>query len=654
MGRKNPGGTNMAEHGVIEKQEQTSVIEHFLGERPVHAFIALSIVSLTVSLSLYHLFLSWAGLVDAYSFRSTHVCFVLVIAILFKPLGRKSWKDPFNLCSIIDFSLIAIVIITQIYILYDIDEFVFRGGNLTNWDVRIGSAMLFIVLEVTRRMVGWALVLIAGFFLLHTYLADHFFWLFYGPPNDWATIVDYLFMRENGIYGIPTMVMATYVFLFILFGAILMESGAGRFFINLALALTGGRKGGPAKASILASTLMATISGAAVANVVVTGTFTIPLMKRIGYRPQFAGAVEACASGGGQIMPPVMGASAFLIAEFLAVPYLDVCLAAIFPAILYMFSVYIMVHFEAGKYNLPTLKKEEMPSAKEELKKGGHLFLSVLVIIVLLASGYTPMYAAFWAIISVFALSSLRKETRMTPIKMLKFLESGALKALPVSISCACAGIVIGSIFVSGLGLKFTHLIVTIADGQLWIALILTMFASLILGMGLVTVAVYITVAALVVPALVTMGVTPVAAHFFAFYFGLVCNITPPVALAAFAAAGIAGSNPMRTGFSAMRLGISKYLLPFVFVFSPGLLFVGPWWEILRSFAAASIGIFAVSLLSEGWLYDKIKWHIRLFMIIPSGLLFLPYPAYNLLGLILFAGTVFLLRSKRPQAALQS
>jgi len=640
----------MAENSALVESKESSIVEHFLGEHPSHAMVALAIVSLTVSLSLYHLYLSWAGLVDAYSFRSTHLSFVLVIAFLFKPLGRDSWRDPYNWWSALDFTLIAIVIIAQIYILYDIDEFILRGGNLDEWDVWIGTAVIFVLLEATRRMVGWALVIIAGFFLAHTYLSDNFFWIFYGPPNNWETIVDYIFMRENGIYGVPIMVMATYIFLFILFGAMLMESGAGRFFINLALALTGGRKGGPAKAAILASTLMGTISGAAVANVVVTGTFTIPLMKRIGYRPQFAGAVEACASGGGQILPPVMGAAAFIIAEFLAIPYLSVCLAAIFPAILYMFSIYIMVHYEAVKYNLPTLKKESMPSAKEELKKGGHLFLSLLIIIVLLAVGFTPMYAAFWGIISVFVLSSLRKETRMTPIKVLKFLENGALKALPVSISCACAGIVIGSIFVSGLGLKFTNLIISIAGGNLWIALILTMFASLVLGMGLVTVAVYITVAALVIPALVTMGVNPMAAHFFAFYFGLVCNITPPVALAAFAAAGIAGSNPMRTGFEAMRLGISKYLLPFVFVFSPGLLFEGPWWEIIRSFAAASLGIFAITLTTEGWFRGELKWYLRAFFLIPSGLLFLPQPGYNLLGLVLLAGSIYLLRSKRSQA----
>ena len=634
----------MAEKIELKEKKDPSVLENYLGENPVNAVTALSIISLAVSLSIYHLYLSWAGLVDAYSFRSTHLSFVLVLVFLFKPLGRKSWKDPYTALSIVDFLFIGIIIATQIYILYDIDEFIFRGGNLNEYDVWFGTVMIFIVMEATRRTVGWAMVIIAGFFLVHTAFSDHFFWIFYGPPSGWETIVDYLFMRENGIYGVPLMVMATYIFLFILFGAILMESGAGRFFINLALALTGARKGGPAKASILASTLMATISGAAVANVVVTGTFTIPLMKKIGYRPHFAGAVEACASSGGQIMPPVMGASAFIIAEFLAMPYLKVCLAAIIPGLLYMYSIFIMVHYEAQKYDLPTLKKEELPSAREELRNGGHLFLSVLVIIGLLAVGFTPMYAALWGIISVFVLSSLRKETRMTPIKILKFLENGALKALPVSIACACAGIVIGSIFVSGLGLKFTNLIVTIADGQLWIALILTMVASLILGMGLVTVAVYITVAALVIPALEAMGVTPIAAHFFAFYFGLVSAITPPVALASFAAAGIAEANPMQTGFTSFRLGFAKYILPFVFVFSPGLLFEGPWYEILRAAAGATLGIMAITMTTEGFFYRNLNLGTRAFMVIPSALLFVPYWECNIIGAVICLGVMYTLR----------
>ena len=642
----------MPETVVYKEEKNPTIFETLLQGRPPHVIVAFVAASLSISLSLYHLFIAYAGTVEAHAFRSTHLAFILVITFLVKPLGRKSWREPYKWYSFIDFLLLTAVIAIQAYSLYDIEAFIFRRGDLTNWDLWIGTAMIFILLEATRRTVGWAMVLISGFFLAHTALSDHFFWIFYGPPNSWHTIVDYLFMRENGIFGIPLMVMATYIFLFILFGAILMESGAGRFFINLALALTGSRRGGPAKASIVASALMATVSGSAVANVVTTGTFTIPLMKRIGYRPRFAAAVEACSSSGGQIMPPVMGAAAFIIAEFLSMPYLKVCAAAFFPAILYFFSIFVMVHFEAAKRDLAMLKKEDLPNAKAELKRGGHLFISLIIIIGLLVIGYTPMYAAFWAIVSVLVLSFIKKETRMSPARLLCALEDGATKALPVSIACACAGIIIGSVFVSGLGLKFTNLIVTISAGRLWLALFLTMIAALVLGMGSTTTAVYITVAALVIPALVKMGVVPIAAHFFAFYFGLVSAITPPVALAAFAAAGISGSNPMETGFSSFRLGIAKYILPFVFVYGPGLVLVGSWYDVFRSVIATTLGLFALTIATEGWLYDRVSPGVRILMIIPSVLLFLPHMHYNFIGFGVFVGLVLYLRKKHATFAL--
>jgi TRAP transporter 4TM/12TM fusion protein len=369
---------------------------------------------------------------------------------------------------------------------------------------------------------------------------------------------------------------------------------------------------------------MASVSGSAVANVVTTGSFTIPLMKRIGYRDYFAGAVEACASSGGQIMPPVMGAAAFVIAEFLNLPYLKVAVAGLFPALIYFFSIFVMVHFEARKRNLSTISAAELPSFKAEVKRGGHLFLSIAIIIILLIVGYTPMFAAFWAIISILVLSFLRPETRMTPVDILSALEEGARMAVAVSVACAAAGIIIGCVFVSGLGLKFTNLIVTTAGGILPIALVLTMIASLILGMGLTTTAVYITLAALVIPALTKMGVVPIAAHLFAFYFGLVSAITPPVALASFAAAGIAGSPPMKTGFHSLRLGIAKYILPFVFVYAPGMVFVGSWNEILFSIAGGFAGIYALTITTEGWCLFKVRWSARILMGICAVLFFAP------------------------------
>jgi TRAP transporter 4TM/12TM fusion protein len=609
-----------------EEQKKQSILEWLLDQEkgPLAYPLELVICLLSISLSIYHLYVAYAGSLEAHAFRSTHLAFVMVLCFLLRPLGRSEWTAPKNAWFGLDLLFIFLTIAIQVYTLWDLEAFIFRRGDLNTLDLWAGGILLILLLEATRRTVGWAMVIIAGFFLIQTAYSNYFFSIFYGPPSSWFTIIDYLFMRENGIYGIPLMVMATYIFLFVLFGAILVRSGAGRFFINVAMALTGSRIGGPAKASVVSSCLMASVSGSAVANVVTTGSFTIPLMKRIGYRPYFAGAVEACASSGGQIMPPVMGAAAFVIAEFMNVPYLTVAVAGLFPAVIYFFSIFVMVHFEARKKNLSTVPKEELPNLKEELKKGGHLFISILIIVGLLIAGYTPMFAAFGGIISILVLSSLRPETRMTPSQMFSAFEEGARQAIPVSIACATAGIIIGCVFVSGLGNKFTGLIELLSGGYLWATLILTMFASLILGMGLTTTAVYITLAALVIPALIKMGVAPMAAHFFAFYFGLVSAITPPVALASFAAAGIAGSNPMQTGYHSFRLGIAKYLLPFMFVYNPALVFDGNWYQIIAAVATGFAGIYALTVTTEGWLLRRAGFMTRVLMAIAAFSMFFP------------------------------
>ena len=315
-----------AETQKLEYQEEKkeSILEFLLRRQKgiFHYPLELTICFLSIALSIYHLFVAYAGSLEAHAFRSTHLAFVMILCFLLRPLGRKKWTDPKNAWFAVDLICVLLTLAVQIYTLWDLDAFIFRRGDLDQLDIYAGTVLLILLLEATRRTVGWAMVIIAGFFIIQTALSDHFFGIFYGPPSSWFTMIDYLFMRENGIYSIPLMVMATYIFLFILFGAILVRSGAGRFFINVALSLTGSKVGGPAKASVVSSCLMASVSGSAVANVVTTGSFTIPLMKRIGYRDYFAGAVEACASSGGQIMPPVMGAAAFVIAEFLNLPYL--------------------------------------------------------------------------------------------------------------------------------------------------------------------------------------------------------------------------------------------------------------------------------------------------------------------------------------------
>ena len=607
-----------------EKREH-SFLEIGLRERrfTLPVFIALTVTTLSIALALFHLYVAVYGAPESRSFRSTHLTAMFVLAILVNPLFRGSLRvalivpgSPGNLKRVIgfvvDMGLVGLGIFIQAYTLYDVYAFQGRIAGLAQADIVVGILMVGLVLEGTRRAVGWTLVCVALFFVIHSLYANHFFSIFYGPPTSLERYVDVIFLRADGIFGVPIMVASTYIVLFILFGAILIRSGAGRFFIDLAISLTGHRVGGPAKASVVASAFMGMVSGSAVANVVTTGSFTIPLMKRLGYRPKFAGAVEACASSGGQITPPIMGAAAFIMAEFLHISYLWVIVAAVVPTLLYFATIYFMVHLEAEKHDIATVERDRIPKFLEVLGEGWHLLFSLIILIGLLVVGFTPMMAAFWAIISLVALSFVNKSTRMSAVDILAALESGVRNTVPVTIACACAGIIIGSIFVSGFGLKFTNSVIALSGNHLFVLLILTGIAGIILGMGMTTTAVYITVAALIVPSLIEIGVEPIAAHMFAFYYGVVSCITPPVALASFAGAAIAGTPPMSTAVESARIGIAKYLVPFVFVYNPALLFEGPLWLTAYSTVAAFIGLWVLSVALEGWLRGPLSMPMRL------------------------------------------
>jgi TRAP transporter 4TM/12TM fusion protein len=587
--------------------------------RNVAWWVTVACATLAIALALFHLFTAVFGTPESRSFRSTHLTGMLVLAILLNPLGRASWRDALDDAwtqagFAFDLALVALGIGIQVYTLWDISAFVEREGDLITSDLWFGSAMILLVLETTRRAVGLPMVLVTAFFIAHSLYANYFFGFFYGPPTSFVKYIDVVFIRSEGIFGIPISVAATYIVLFIMFGAILIRSGAGRLFIDLAIALTGHRTGGPAKASVVASAFLGTVSGSAVANVVTTGAFTIPLMKRLGYRPRFAAAVEACASSGGQITPPIMGAAAFIIAEFLHVSYFYVIVAAIIPTFLYFATVYFMVDIEAEKEGIARLDRNTLPRVWGVLQQGWHQLLTLGVLVGLLAVGYTPMMSAFWSIITLVALSFIQKATRMSAVDLFAALESGVRSAMPVTVACACAGIIIGSIFVSGLGLKFTNQVIELSGGHLFLLLALTGVAGIILGMGMTTTAVYITVAALIVPSLIQMDVVPVAAHLFAFYYGVVSTITPPVALASFAAAAIAGSPPMATAVESARIGIAKYLVPFVFVYNPSLLFEGPLWLTAVSMVMATAGLWGLSVMIEGWCRGGLSMPVRLFV----------------------------------------
>ena len=403
---------------------------------------------LSIGLAFYHLFVAVYGTPEGRSFRSVHLSVMMILAVFIYPVFRKSINDKIILPndekgnflrllgSIYDLLIIISIIFVQLWTTWDVETFMMRYGDKYIGDIIVGSILIFLVLDGTRRAVGWAMVFVAGFFMLHALYAHKFFGFFYGPPTRLAKYIDTLFMTSDGIYGIPLYVASTYIVLFIIFGAILIRSGVGRFFVDLAISLTGHRTGGPAKAAVVASGMTGTVYGSAVANVVTTGSFTIPLMKNYGYRPRFAAAVEACASSGGQITPPIMGAAAFIMAEFLEAPYSYVILAAIIPAFLYFVTIYFMVHVEAEKHGIEKIDKSMLPNVIDVLKSGWHMLLSLVVLIALLIYGYTAMKAGFWAIISVIFLSFFKSNTRMSVVDLLGAFESGIKSTVPVTIAC--------------------------------------------------------------------------------------------------------------------------------------------------------------------------------------------------------------------------
>ncbi len=628
-----------------QEQHELGFLERLMLGRAHGAVKAVLLVStiISIALAIFHLYVAAFGTPEGRSFRSVHLTVMLVLAIFMFPLFRKSMRDPIVVAGdprnglrmtgfAIDLLLVALVLFVEVYTIWDIEAFQLRLGDKYPPDLIVGGILIVLVLEGTRRAVGWAMVFVTGFFVFHTLFADHFYGFFYGPPVRFPKFIDSLFVASDGIFGIPLHVVATYIVLFIIFGAVLIRSGAGRFFIDLAVALTGHRLGGPAKAAVVASGFMGTVSGSAVANVVTTGSFTIPLMKNLGYRPRFAAAVEACASSGGQITPPIMGAAAFIMAEFLETPYSAIIVAAAIPAFLYFATIYFMVHLEADKHDIGAIDKKSLPRVGETLAGGWHLLIALIVLVYFLLVGYTPMKSAIWGLGTLFALSFINKGTRMSPVDLLAALEAGIRATVPVTIACACAGLIIGSVFVSGLGLKFTQSVIEISHGNLLVLLALTGVSAIVLGMGITTTAVYITVAALIVPALIKSGIVPIAAHMFAFYFGVVSAITPPVALASFAAAAIAKTPPMATAVESTRIGIAKYIVPLVFVYDPSLLFVGPLWLTVVTTALALTGLWVLSIGFAGWYRGPINPLQRVAAFVAAILILLP-PLDRIAGL---------------------
>jgi len=604
---------------------------------------------IAVAMSAYHLYTGAFGTPEALLHRSIHLMFALTLIFMIYPFSKghpHRW---------LDFILLGFSLTSIFYLFWNYDYFVTRYPYvhpLSKADLTLGIILTLILLEAARRTIGLAMPVTAVVFIAYAYIGPHLPGLLHHAGQNTEAIVDQLYMTTEGIFGIPLGVSATYVILFVIFGAFLEKSGTGQFFMELAASTTGKTRGGPGKIAVVSSGLFGTISGSAVANVMVTGQFTIPMMKRTGFQPHFAGAVEATASTGGQIMPPVMGAAAFVMAEFTGLPYITVCKHALIPALLYYLSVFMAIHFEAIRTNLRGMA-EEAPRLVVVLVGKGHLLLPVAVIIYLMFAGYTPMYACIFSILSVLLLANLKKETRMGLKKILQALEEGAKGTLTVAVACACAGIVIGVINLTGLGLKFTSFVLFLAGESLVPALMFTMLAGIILGMGLPTTAAYIVMAALLVPALIKLGIPTIAAHMFAFYYAIISAITPPVALAVYAGAGLAGSNMWKTGLAAVRLGAPGFIIPFMFAYEPSLLFIGSPWTIFISFITASIGVVMLAAGMIGWLLRDPKPIERLFLIAGAILLIKPGFYTDIAGLVLL-GLVILLQEMRKEKEVEA
>lgn len=601
-------------------------------KREMKGFWNILINAICIVFALFQLYTATFGILDAHLQRAIHLAFGFLLIFLLYP-ARKSWsRTSMNPLDVI-FAIVGAA--SALYIVVNYKELVLRAGMNNETDFVVGVVGTLMVFEAARRVVGWPMITVAFVFIAYAFFGPYIPGIMAHRGVQVQELFDHLFFTTEGIFGTPMGVSSTFIYLFILFGSYLEATGLGKFFIDLANAIAGWAAGGPAKVAVLSSGLMGTVSGSSVGNVAGTGAFTIPMMKKLGYRPAFAGAVEAAASTGGQLMPPVMGAAAFLMAEFVGVPYFDVVKAAVIPALLYYIGVWLGVHYEAKKYGLKGTPRDELPKFGPLFMEKGHLALPLAVIVYLLVSGYTPMRAALAAIALSIICACLRKSTRIGFKDIIQGLIDGSKGVLGVLIACATAGIIIGVVTKTGVGLKVATALLDLSGGQLLPAMFFTMVTSLILGMGVPTTANYVITSTIAAPALVQMDVPVLAAHMFAFYFGIVADVTPPVALAAYAGAGIAGANPMRCGVIAAKLAIAAFIVPYVFVLSPELLMINATpMTIAYSALTALIGMWGVSMAMIGFCQNMLNTLQRVMFMAGGICMIIPGHVTDIIGVV--------------------
>jgi TRAP transporter 4TM/12TM fusion protein len=594
---------------------------------------------LGVVMALYHMWIIFTGTPEAIIFRGTHLLFALTLTFLvFRRTAARADDPP----SLLDYAFLVLATAPILYLFVNYDYVVNRIyyiDDLSWTDMALGTILVVMILEATRRLIGWALPITAIIFLGYA--------LFVSGVEP-MRLLDQLYMTTEGIFGLPLAVSASYVMIFVLFGAFMERTGTGQLFMDFAMSLTGHTAGGPGKVSVVSSSLFGTISGSAVANVMVDGPISIPLMKRTGFKPHFAAGVEAVASTGGQIMPPIMGAAAFVMAEFMQVSYGQVILWALIPAVLYYLACFGAVHFEAKRLGLAGVPRSELPRLGAVLRERGHLFLPVMIILGVMYSGYSAPMAALAGTLACFPVAALRASTRsnVTLRNVVEAMVDGSRNALPVALACACAGIIIGVVSLTGAGIVFTQLVIGLAQSSLLLALVLTMIAGIILGMGMPTTPAYIIMTALLVPALIKLGVVAPAAHMFAFYFAILSAITPPVALATFAAAGLAKADLWKSGLASVKIGAAGFIVPFMFAYEPALLMIGDWTTILSATITATTGALLLASGLHGYLIRSALLWERVLLVAAAFCLIKPGVVTDLAGAAL-AGTVIMAQLAR-------
>lgn len=606
------------------EHKQNELLEIFDKESKTKKYdkknIAKTIYWIAIMVAMYHFITAYVGYPATILHRSLHVSLMLFMAFFLYPANKKASRTKIVWYDVV-LALLSLSI--ALYIWSNYIEFINRMGMPNTMDVIMGTLLIALVMEASRRISGWPLVILCGLFIAYGLFGQNMPSIFMHRGYTWAKLVNHIFINTEGIYGTSVNVAASYIFLFILFGAVMNKSGMGQFFNDIALSLAGHSKGGPAKVAVIASGFLGSINGSAVANVVTTGAFTIPLMKKTGYSSEFAGSVEASASVGGQLLPPVMGAAAFIMAEMLGIKYGVIVISAAIPAFLYYLGIIVQVQLRASKNNLVGIPKEELPKLKEVMRSRGHLLLPIIFLLyMLLFSGNTVILSAFYTIIVTILVSMIRKETRMSLRDIIDAFEEGTRSVVSVAIACAVVGIIIGVVSLTGFGLNMANAIIQLGRTNLLGTLILTMVTCMILGMGLPSIPAYLITATMAAPALVQLGIPAISAHMFVFYFAMFANITPPVALASFAAAGISGGDPMKTGIQSVKLSLAGFIVPYMFVYNSALLLVDTTPLIaMRVTATAIIGVCMIGIATEGYLLTKVNAITRVVVFVGSILL---------------------------------